>query len=167
MPQLPGAYLAGQKIAGIVDGTVIEGAHFIAFGQQGEILVYTGTPASGNLIGSWSGAAGSDDESNPYPIGLGLQGSGDVLTVMGTTGQSAVIEINGSGVPEIQLSTGAAEEGTAANVEAFITNPGASEAMTLFVYGPSPGYWYGVAVDASWGCRYRFDRQPGCWHDTV
>lgn len=136
MPNIPGAYLAGQKVAGIVDGTTISGANLVVFGQSGQILIYDGDPATGNLIGSWSGMAGNDSESNTFPLGLGLQGSGDVLTVMGTSGQSAVIEINGSGVPELQLSTGAAEEAIAANIEAFITNPGASEALTLFIFGP-------------------------------
>jgi hypothetical protein len=136
MPNVPGAYLAGQKIAGVVDGTTISGAHFIAFGQQGEVLIYSGTPAEGNLIAAISGAAGADDYGNTYPAGELLQGSGDVFTITGTSGQSLVAEINSDGVPELQMSTGAAEEGVAANIEAFITNPGSSEAMTLFVYGP-------------------------------
>jgi hypothetical protein len=61
---------AGIVLAGVVDGTTIEGGQFIAFGTSGEILVYSGTPALGNLIGSWSAAAGADGQGNPYPAGL-------------------------------------------------------------------------------------------------
>jgi hypothetical protein len=70
VPSVPGAYIAGQVVAGIVDGTVIEGAHFIAYGQQGEILVYSGVPASGNLIASISAMTGTDDYGNSYEAGV-------------------------------------------------------------------------------------------------
>jgi len=61
---------AGIVLAGIVNGTTIQGATLIAYGTTGEILVYSGAPASGNLIGSWSGQAGSDSQGNAYPAGL-------------------------------------------------------------------------------------------------
>jgi hypothetical protein len=64
---------AGVVIAGVVNGTVITGATIIADGTSGEILVYSGTPALGNLIGSWSGSSGSDTPGNLYPIGLRAQ----------------------------------------------------------------------------------------------
>ena len=146
--QFPGAHIvdgslsanklvANIVVAGIVDGTLIVGAQFIAYGTNGEILIYSGTPAEGNLIGSWSGASGTDDESNAYPAGLLLQGNGtDVITVQGSSGQNIMIEITAGGVPEIVLATGAAEEATPASIEAFITDAGANEAMTLFIYGP-------------------------------
>lgn len=55
---------AGLIIAGIVDGTTISGGTLIADGSNGKILVYSGTPASGNLIGSMSPVAGSDAQGN-------------------------------------------------------------------------------------------------------
>jgi hypothetical protein len=45
------------------------GAQIVADGSSGQILIYSGTPATGNLIGSWSGASGSDGFSNNYPAG--------------------------------------------------------------------------------------------------
>lgn len=51
---------AGIVYAGIVDGTTISGAQFIAHGSTGEILVYSGTPATGNLIMSVSATATTD-----------------------------------------------------------------------------------------------------------
>lgn len=61
---------AGIVIAGVVNGTTIEGAQFIAYGSTGEVLVYSGNPAPGNLIGSWSALQGADGSGNPYPAGL-------------------------------------------------------------------------------------------------
>jgi hypothetical protein len=60
---------AGIVVAGIVDATTITGATLVATGTSGEILVYSGSPALGNLIGAWSGAAGTDPQTNPYPLG--------------------------------------------------------------------------------------------------
>jgi len=76
---------AGTIIAGIVNGTTISGAQIIAFGTSGEILVYSGTPATGNLIGSWSGASGTDSNSNAFPAGLAVEIGGLVLLSQGST----------------------------------------------------------------------------------
>jgi hypothetical protein len=58
-------------LAGAVNGTTISGAQFIAFGTSGEILVYAGTPAAGNLLLSVSATSGTDAQGNPY-IGPGV-----------------------------------------------------------------------------------------------
>ncbi len=68
-----GLLAAGIVYANIVNGTTITGATIVADGTSGEVLVYSGTPATGNLIGSWSGSAGTDASSNPYPLGLMAQ----------------------------------------------------------------------------------------------
>jgi len=60
---------AGIVYAGIVDATTITGATFIATGSSGEVLVYSGTPASGNLVFSISPAAGTDANGNAYLSG--------------------------------------------------------------------------------------------------
>jgi hypothetical protein len=60
---------AGIVKAGIVNGTLISGAQFVAYGTTGEILVYSGTPASGNLIMSVSPSAGTDSQGNSYKSG--------------------------------------------------------------------------------------------------
>jgi hypothetical protein len=61
---------AGIVYAGIVNGTLIEGAQFVAYGSTGEILIYSGPPAAGNLIGSWSANSGSDSFGNTYLGGI-------------------------------------------------------------------------------------------------
>jgi hypothetical protein len=62
--------ISGIVVAGIVNATTITGASIVADGTAGEVLIYSGTPALGNLIGSWSGAAGADSFGNAYPAGL-------------------------------------------------------------------------------------------------
>lgn len=71
--------IAGIVIAGIVDGTTITGAQFVAYGTTGEVLVYSGTPAPGNLVASVSGAAGNDLNGNPYAQGIEIQQGGLIL----------------------------------------------------------------------------------------
>jgi len=63
---------AGTVIAGVVNGTTIEGAQFIAYGSNGEILIYSGLPGAGNLIGAWSASPGSDGLTNSYTGGLNV-----------------------------------------------------------------------------------------------
>lgn len=74
-----GLLAAGIVKAGIVDSTTITGATIVADGTSGELLIYSGTPAVGNLIGSWSGAAGADASTNPFPAGLAVEQGGLVL----------------------------------------------------------------------------------------
>ena len=68
----------------------------VLFGSDGELLVYSGTPANGNLIASVSGASGTDDESNTYPAGL---------RITGTSGGSVTIDPTAnSGIPYVQFT---------------------------------------------------------------
>ena len=53
-----------------MDATTIHGAQLIADGAQGQVLIYNGVPGAGNLVGSWSGAAGTDAYGNTYPSGI-------------------------------------------------------------------------------------------------
>jgi hypothetical protein len=73
---------AGIVKAGIVDGTLISGAQFVAYGTTGEILVYSGTPASGNLVLSVSAMAGTDGFGNAYPAQLGIFNSSSKFTTL-------------------------------------------------------------------------------------
>lgn len=57
---------AGTVVAQIVDGTTITGAQFIATGTSGDILMYSGQPAAGNLIMSASPTTGTDAFGNTF-----------------------------------------------------------------------------------------------------
>lgn len=95
-----GSIIAGKIAAGAIDGMTITGATLIADGASGENLIYSGTPATGNLVGSWSGAAGTDGHSNAYAAGLEVHSGGLVLDSQGSS-PSAV-----SGASTIYTSSG-------------------------------------------------------------
>jgi hypothetical protein len=75
---------AGIVIAGIIDGTTVNAETYTAYGTQGEVLVYAGIPTTGNLIGSWAAAPGTDAYSNTYPAGLVIADeSGSAVQLVG------------------------------------------------------------------------------------
>jgi len=81
-----GNLAAGIVYAGIVDGTTITGGSLVADGAAGNVLVYSGTPETGNLVGSWSALAGTDTYGNTYPAGLSvLQGQITGVGITNTT----------------------------------------------------------------------------------
>jgi hypothetical protein len=55
----------------------------VVFGPNESILIYSGTPALGNLIGSWAGTAGTDQYGNSYPAGLSVD-EGEIFLYNGT-----------------------------------------------------------------------------------
>jgi len=65
---------AGTVVAGIVNGTTITGAQLIGDGSGEEVMIYTGTPATGNLIASVSSKSGTDGHSNAYEDGIASYG---------------------------------------------------------------------------------------------
>jgi len=94
---------AGTVLAGAVDGTTVTGATIVADGASGQFLVYSGTPAYGNLIAAISGAAGSDAQSNSYPANISAlvipAGQSETYTVtLGATAASSVLAGNIAGL---------------------------------------------------------------------
>ena len=53
-----------------ITGGTITGSSIVADGTSGEFLIYSSTPASGNLIGSFSPVSGTDGFSNGYNKGF-------------------------------------------------------------------------------------------------
>lgn len=107
---------AGQIIAGIVDGTIISGAQFVAYGAAGEVLVYSGLPAPGNLVGSWSAAPGIDDFTNDYPAGLAIGAASSPQALLSQDSNGAYIT----------LPTNQPNESQPAALYSLIDNPGAA-----------------------------------------
>ena len=60
------AYFVGL----VLSGGTITGPDYII--NTSGIFIYSGTPANGNLIGSWAGSAGSDGFGNTYPQGFSI-----------------------------------------------------------------------------------------------
>ena len=102
---------AGIVVAGIVDGTTISGAQIVAHGASGEILVYSGTPAAGNLIESISGASGTDAYGNNYITGIATYS--DSLGLAMTISAGSIIDfytgsLTGGWVQQTSISYAAA-----------------------------------------------------------
>ncbi len=73
------------------------GANFII--NNSGIFLYSGTPALGNLIGSWASADGTDQYGNGYIAGLTTYGTsstinlfGDDIVLTGSNGSKVVLE---------------------------------------------------------------------------
>jgi hypothetical protein len=134
----------GIILAGIVNGTTIEGAQFVAYGTTGEVLVYSGTPAVGNLVGSWSATAGNDaavtgGAGNNYPAGLmiGPPGSSQVSLQPNTSQPfNVTTAIAGTLTAMAQLTTGDTSEVFPGIVGALNLGSGTTAKQTLAVTSP-------------------------------
>jgi len=157
MPAIPGAYLAGQQVNGIVDGTVVRAAQYQQFNLYGAItwLAWTnscmfwyedtGSAMQGVLIASSAHTAGTDPlTQTAYPPGFAIYAGGNI-TVNGTGGSNITGEVV-TGTPFLFFATGASEEGTAGNIQAVINDPGSSEGLELNVAGPKGS----VHTDNAW-----------------
>jgi len=125
MPFIPGSWFAGQQVSGLVDGTVINGAQIVADGETGQILIYSGEPANGNLIGSWSGAAGTDDYGNTYPEGLSvtstsIEGTDFILDTSGLFYYNGTPALGNAPILSI-VTTGVTEDPFGNTVAALLT----------------------------------------------
>lgn len=79
-----------------VAGSVLQATTVIISGTGSNtgIFVYSGPPANGNLIGSWTGASGTDPYGNTFPAGINVaQGS-----ISGTTFNGTDFLINTAGM---------------------------------------------------------------------
>jgi hypothetical protein len=134
----------GIILAGIVNGTIIEGAQFISYGAGGEVLVYSGTPAVGNLVGSWSAIAGNDaavagGAGNNYPAGLmiGPPGSSQVTLIPNSSQPfNVTTAIAGTLTAMAQLTTGDTSETFPGIVGALNLGSGNAAKQTLVASSP-------------------------------
>jgi hypothetical protein len=85
-PQRPDQLLQPTSRAGVGPapaGATVIARRVIVFGPGEGIFIYSGTPALGNLIGSWAGVAGVDQFGNSYPAGLDVdEGSLEVSDII-------------------------------------------------------------------------------------
>lgn len=82
------AYFFGLVLAG---GT-ITGPDYII--NTAGIFIYSGTPATGNLIGSWAGVSGTDAFGNLYPAGFNITTG----SISGSTFSGTDFIINSAGI---------------------------------------------------------------------
>jgi hypothetical protein len=122
---------AGIVVAGIVNATTITGASIVAYGSTGELLAYSGIPATGNLLMSASAAAGTDGNANNYLAGFTIYGSNGSKIHIYTSGTAAVME----------LPSGGASEASPSQMKMTVFNQGAgNEHVELRIGGPVSSY---------------------------
>jgi len=107
---------AGIVYAGIVNGTTITGATIVADGSSGEFLVYSGTPATGNLVASVSPVSGTDSHSNAYKAGV---------VVYDTSGTSYV-QLLAASPAEMNVGTGDTAESIPGRITSLVSGSGAA-----------------------------------------
>lgn len=123
---------AGIVYAGIVDATTITAAQFIAYGANAEYLGYSGTPALGNLIFSVAPSNGTDPYGNAYKQGVAIY--------KGKATANLIVDPN-SGVPALNMPSGAGSESQFGSVYTIVANPGAvNEAINTWLKGPASTY---------------------------
>lgn len=115
-----------------ITGGTITGSQFIADGTSGEILAYTGAPATGNMNASLSPVSGTDGHSNPYYDGFTVyHGSARIQVHVNTT----------VGAPAVEMPTGASSEQGGAALYTWSPNLGdAGEYIEAFWQGPSSSH---------------------------
>lgn len=131
--------LAGTIVAGIVNGTIIEGATIRADGTSGQILVYQGTAAAGNLIGAWSGQTGADSFANGFIAGLqvGLNNSNQIQLVPNVNSAfNITTAIQGSLQAMLTASTTDVNEILAGLLGAVVLGTGTTEKMATLLSAP-------------------------------
>ena len=147
-----GMLAANLVLAGVVDGTVISGATLqgatLEITQDGPVLIYQGEPGPGNLIASWSPVGGTDDFSNPYPLGLNVGTAGPTqITLLPAIGSAFSITTLIAGVLEAAaaLFTNDSSEQIPGLLGALILGTGAAAKMATALTSPV-GSGQGAAI---------------------
>lgn len=138
---------AGIVVAGIVDATTITGAQIIADGAAGQYLIYQGAPGTGNLVGSWSSAPGTDPYTNTY---------GQDLVIGPPSGPQATLARGGAGSQQgaaLQFLMNTSDVGTAPQLLSQVVNGGAaSQYLQTLLQGPGntagTGNQFNVALNS-------------------
>lgn len=73
---------------------------------QGQVFVYNGTPAAGNLMLSISPTAGTDEFGNAYVAGEGLYGSTGTLTALNAAGDTVKLRTDAPSYVSFNASPG-------------------------------------------------------------
>lgn len=170
LPQVPGGLIqtgtitatqiaAGTIVAGIVNGTLISGAQFQAYGSTGEILVYNDIPTAGNLVASVSAVSGVDLFTNHYKSGFTAYSTTDSSYAQLKAGDA----ITSAGV---QLGTGLTQEGSPGLISTSVTPSGAARALTTTVQSPIVTSFQGFAL-TEWTSSFNDNSQAFAFPSMV
>jgi hypothetical protein len=155
--QYGNAYPEGLNVSiGAISGTSISGGSItgsaiVADGSSGELLVYSGTPAAGNLIVALSGSAGSDAYGNSYLAGITLLDVNNSQIAMSTSSPAQTAP----GKLQVYVaSQGGADEVDAVNINApAITGSAEIGGLTVAssAWGGNTNWGTGVYLGSSAG----------------
>jgi hypothetical protein len=134
------AYFFGLNLSG---GT-ITGPDYII--NTSGIFIYSGTPATGNLIGSWAGASGTDIFGNIYPAGFNISSG----AVSGTTFTGANWIINAAGFFIYSGTPSGPTGGALAEIAVTPEIAGAAGGVASSTHTFSPPAGSMVIVPVSW-----------------
>jgi hypothetical protein len=125
--------------SGIVPAQIV-----IVYGPGPAIYVYSGTPALGNLIGSWAGAAGTDPFGNATQANFTVYGpSGSYINITSLGGINPVIQLRPENVTHAnvipQANGNAVNAGGAAEQEELFLSSGKAggDDMAIQLYSES------------------------------
>jgi hypothetical protein len=157
------AYFGDITASGTVTGSSV-----VVDGANGGVFVYSGTPASGNLIVSIAGAAGVDAYGNTYPEGINVTTgtiAGSTITgstITGTTfdGTDFMIDSAGvffySGTPAagnlilaLAPAAGTDAYGNSYSVGLTAGAAGTNEQIVIGVYSGSPLIYFLSAISTA------------------
>jgi hypothetical protein len=99
----PGQQAATPGVQAGISNTVVTANRVIIFGANGELLVYSGTPAFGNLLASISGTNATDQYGNFVVAGVTVYGTGNSAIQMYLQGGLPVLFLVPSGVVSATL----------------------------------------------------------------
>jgi hypothetical protein len=119
--------------------------------NESGIFLYSGTPAAGNLIGSWVSAAGTDDFGNAYEAGLTLYapGQGTVNLSIDPGGAMLAEWLDAVGGSQVNIAAGGGAAGmtftppttggaawTQGSINAIVSNVFGTNTAELAISGP-------------------------------
>lgn len=122
----------------VAEGSVTANSMVIE-GSTGTFLIYSGTPALGNLIGSWAAVAGTDSSGNAYPAGISLGAAGG-SQVLGNPSVNSAISLTSliTGIVQgaLQLPTTDGSEVLPGDLAAVILGSGSTAKMATALTSP-------------------------------
>lgn len=98
-----GAITAATIAAGAIDGKTITGATVITQSATGGLFVYSGTPATGNLLVSIAAQAGTDPYGNAYPQGISSS-AGDIGGTLNVSSAGISFYVPNAGTGNLRTS---------------------------------------------------------------
>lgn len=129
-PSITAGTITGTVITGsTINGGTFNGANWIE--NDNGMFLYSGTPASGNLLASLSPASGTDAYGNGFQIGLYVYGSAGSYVSLIEAGSTANIQLHPASVTQLsaipQVFAQGEDQGTSAESQSLVLTSGSTD----------------------------------------